>query len=46
MWVDYLQILQVHLKSTAKPLKLGYSWMFLQGNDPTHIQTVLLDKAG
>lgn len=36
---DYLQILQLHLKSTARGLKLWHSWVFQQDNDTKHIKT-------
>lgn len=36
---DCLQILQIHLKSSAKWLKLGHRSVFQQENDPKHIKT-------
>lgn len=34
---DYFQTLQLHLRSTARWLKLGQCWVFQQNNDPKHI---------
>ena len=36
---EYLQILQENLKSSARRLGLGCSWMFQQDNDPKRTST-------
>lgn len=33
---NYLQIPQLHLKSTSGRLKLGHNWMFQQDKDPKY----------
>lgn len=33
---EYFQILEIHLKSTARQLKLGHNWVLQQHNDPKH----------
>lgn len=45
---DYLPILLIYLKSKARCLKNGHSWVFQQDNDPTaHIKTCSgTNKAG
>lgn len=38
----YLQILQRHLKSTTRWLKLGHSWIFQKDSDPKHTSKLVL----
>ena len=40
---DYLQILQDNLKSSARRLGLGHSWVFQQHNDPKHTSKVVME---
>ena len=40
---DYLQILQDNLKSSARRLGLGRSWVFQQDNDPKHTSKVVME---
>lgn len=41
---DYLQNDQLHLKSTARRLKLGHNWMFQQDNDAKHTSKLVLEQ--
>uniref|UniRef100_A0AAQ4R6W4 Tc1-like transposase DDE domain-containing protein n=1 Tax=Gasterosteus aculeatus aculeatus TaxID=481459 RepID=A0AAQ4R6W4_GASAC len=40
---DYLQILQDNLKSSARRLGLGRSWVFQQDNNPKHTLKVVIE---